>query len=94
MDSPRIFGAATDIDMLNIFNEKNIILMNNGSIVAGMNDLIMGVAKLHEMHGTCILVETSGYVVDAKSHNILLPVRILKQAKMKPYFNNLTYLFF
>jgi proteasome assembly chaperone (PAC2) family protein len=61
-----------------------------------MSGLIIGVAKLREMHGTCILVETSGYVVDAKSHNnILLPVRILKQAKMKPYFNNLTfYLFF
>jgi uncharacterized protein len=42
-----------------------------------MSDLIIGVAKLREMHGTCILVETSGYVVDAKSHNILLPVRIL-----------------
>jgi len=42
-----------------------------------MSGLIIGVAKLREMHGTCILVETSGYVVDAKSHNILLPVRIL-----------------
>jgi len=42
-----------------------------------MSDLIIGVAKLREMYGTCILVETSGYVVDAKSHNILLPVRIL-----------------
>jgi proteasome assembly chaperone (PAC2) family protein len=35
-----------------------------------MSGLIIGVAKLREMHGTCILVETSGYVVDAKSHNI------------------------
>ena len=61
-----------DKDMLNIFNEKNIILMNNGSIVAGMNDLIIGVAKLHEMHGTCILVETSGYVVDAKASKTIL----------------------
>jgi hypothetical protein len=49
VDMPRIFEAAMDKDMLNIFNEKNIILMNNGSIVAGMNDRIIGVAKLHEM---------------------------------------------
>ena len=58
-----------------------------------MSDLIIDVAKLREMHGTCTLLETSGYVVDAKSHTILLPVRILKQAKMKPYFNNLTFIF-
>jgi hypothetical protein len=30
VDMPRIFEAAMDKDMLNIFNEKNIILMNNG----------------------------------------------------------------
>ena len=58
-----------------------------------MSDLIIGVAKLREMHGTCTLLETSGYVVDAKSHTILLPVRILKQAKMKPYFSNITFIF-
>jgi proteasome assembly chaperone (PAC2) family protein len=72
VDMPRIFEAAMDKDMLNIFNEKNINLMNNGSIVAGMNDLIIGVAKLHEMHGTYILVETSGYVVDAKASKTIL----------------------
>ena len=70
MDSPRIFGAATDIDMLNIFNEKNIIPMNNGRHCSRDEWPNYWCCKLREMYGTCILVETSGYVVDAKSHNI------------------------
>jgi proteasome assembly chaperone (PAC2) family protein len=37
-----------------------------------MNDLIIGVAKLREMYGTCILVETSGYAVDAKASKTIL----------------------
>jgi uncharacterized protein len=43
-----------------------------GSIIGGMNGLIIGVAKLRGMHGTCILVETSGYVVDAKASKFIL----------------------
>ena len=72
VESPRIFGTATDIEMLNKFDERNIIPMNSGSIIAGMNGLIIGVAKLRGMHGTCILVETSGYVVDAKASKSIL----------------------
>lgn len=72
VDSPRIFGTATDIDIINTFSERNIIPMSIGSIVAGMNGLIIGVAKLRGMQGTCILVETSGYVVDAKASKSIL----------------------
>jgi uncharacterized protein len=72
VDNPRIFGTATDIDMLDKFKERNIIPMDIGSIIGGMNGLIIGVAKLRGMHGTCILVETSGYVVDAKASKFIL----------------------
>ena len=46
--------------------------MNKGGIVAGMNGLIVGVAKLLAIEGTCLLVETSGYVVDAKASKSIL----------------------
>lgn len=72
VDNPRIFGTATDIDIVNTFSEKNVFPMNKGGIVAGMNGLIVGVAKLQGMQGTCLLVETSGYVVDAKASKFIL----------------------
>jgi uncharacterized protein len=40
--------------------------MDRGGIV-GMNGLIIGIAKLRGMQGTCLLGETSGYVIDAKA---------------------------
>lgn len=45
--------------------------MDGGSIT-GMNGIIIGVAKLRGMKGTCLLGETSGYVVDAKASKSLL----------------------
>jgi proteasome assembly chaperone (PAC2) family protein len=45
--------------------------MDSGSIV-GMNGLIIGIAKLRGMQGTCLLGETSGYVVDAKTSKSIL----------------------
>ena len=38
--------------------------MDDGAIT-GMNGLIVGLAKLKGIRGTCLLGETSGYVVDA-----------------------------
>jgi uncharacterized protein len=71
VDKPRVFGTATDSDIVKTFSEKNILTMDSGSIV-GMNGLIIGIAKLHGMQGTCLLGETSGYVVDAKASKSIL----------------------
>ena len=45
VDKPRIFGTATDADIVKSFYEKNISTMDVGSIT-GMNGLIIGIAKL------------------------------------------------
>jgi proteasome assembly chaperone (PAC2) family protein len=37
-----------------------------------MNGLIIGIAKLRNMKGTCLLGETSGYVIDAKASKTIL----------------------
>jgi len=73
VDKPRIFGTATDADIVKSFYEKNISTMDVGSIT-GMNGLIIGIAKLRGMRGTCLLGETSGYVVDAKASKSILEV--------------------
>jgi uncharacterized protein (TIGR00162 family) len=71
VDKPRVFGTATDSDIVKTFSGKNILTMDSGSIV-GMNGLIIGIAKLRGMQGTCLLGETSGYVVDAKASKSIL----------------------
>jgi uncharacterized protein (TIGR00162 family) len=71
VDKPRIYGTATDLDIVKTFPEKNILTMDSGSI-AGMNGLIIGIAKLRGMQGTCLLGETSGYVIDAKASKSIL----------------------
>jgi proteasome assembly chaperone (PAC2) family protein len=37
-----------------------------------MNGVIIGIAKLRGIKGTCLLGETSGYVVDAKASKSIL----------------------
>jgi uncharacterized protein (TIGR00162 family) len=71
VDKPRVFGTATDSDIVKTFPEKNILTMDSGSI-AGMNGLIIGIAKLRGIQGTCLLGETSGYVIDGKASKSIL----------------------
>jgi uncharacterized protein (TIGR00162 family) len=71
IDKPRIFGTATDADIVRSFHERNILSMDGGSIT-GMNGLIIGIAKLRGLKGICLLGETSGYVVDAKASKAIL----------------------
>ena len=71
VDRPRVFGTATDMDIVSTFAGKGISVMDSGSIT-GMNGLVVGIAKMRGMKGTCLLGETSGYVVDAKASKAVL----------------------
>lgn len=71
VDKPRVFGTANDIEIVKAFDGQNILTMDNGS-VAGMNGLVVGIAKLRGIKGICLLGETSGYVVDAKASKAVL----------------------
>jgi uncharacterized protein len=73
IDKPRIFGTATHIDIVKTFEDKGVLAMDGGSIT-GMNGIMIGIAKLRGMKGVCLLGETSGYVVDAKSSKSLLEI--------------------
>jgi uncharacterized protein (TIGR00162 family) len=71
VDKPKVFGTATDLETVKEFALHNISMMDSGSIT-GMNGLVIGIAKLREMKGMCLLGETSGYVVDAKASKAVL----------------------
>jgi proteasome assembly chaperone (PAC2) family protein len=53
-----------------------------------MNGLIIGIAKMRGMKGTCLLGETSGYVVDAKASKAVLEA-LLKMIDVKVDMGNL-----
>ncbi len=73
VDKPKIFGTATDCETVKVLSSNNISVMDSGSIT-GMNGLVIGIAKLRNMKGVCLLGETSGYVVDGKASKAVLEI--------------------
>ncbi|HKU48969.1 MAG TPA: proteasome assembly chaperone family protein, partial [Nitrososphaera sp.] len=71
VEKSRVFGTATEIDTVTSFPTYDISVMDSGSIT-GMNGLVIGIAKMRGIRGTCLLGETSGYVVDAKASKAIL----------------------
>jgi hypothetical protein len=70
---PKIYGTATNPEMVKSFRSFNISTLDNGNIT-GMNGLILGLGKLRGIEGICLLGETSGYVIDAKASKNLLEI--------------------
>lgn len=68
---PRIFGTAGDLEAVKSLNEQHVRTMEGGSIT-GMNGIVVGIAKRRGMKGTCLLAETSGFVIDAKASKSIL----------------------
>jgi uncharacterized protein (TIGR00162 family) len=87
VDKPKVFGTATELEIVSTFASHNISAMDSGSIT-GMNGLIIGIAKLRNMKGTCLLGETSGYVVDAKASKVVLET-LLQLIRVKIDMTNL-----
>ncbi|MGZ5489228.1 MAG: PAC2 family protein [Nitrososphaeraceae archaeon] len=73
VNDPKIYGTATNLEMIKSFRSFNISTLDNGNIT-GMNGLILGLGKLRGIEGICLLGETSGYVIDAKASKNLLEI--------------------
>ncbi len=73
VNEPKIYGTATNPDIVKSFRSFDISTLDNGNIT-GMNGLILGLGKLRGIEGTCLLGETSGYVIDAKASKNLLEI--------------------
>lgn len=73
VNDPKIYGTATNPEIVKSFRAFNISTLDNGNIT-GMNGLILGLGKLRGIEGICLLGETSGYVIDAKASKNLLEI--------------------
>jgi len=71
VERPRVFATATESELLDDLRRYDIVVMKEGNI-GGTNGLLFGLAKLREMRGICLLGETSGYIIDAKSAQAVL----------------------
>ncbi|HEY7109308.1 MAG TPA: PAC2 family protein [Nitrososphaeraceae archaeon] len=61
---PNVYFAVTCRETLESLTIKDVVKLVDGT-VTGTNGLILGIAKLFDMQGICLLGETSGYVIDA-----------------------------
>ncbi|MDW0134569.1 MAG: proteasome assembly chaperone family protein [Nitrososphaeraceae archaeon] len=71
VETPRVFGVATDDDGLKLLNSYSISKIDNGSI-SGMNGILLGIGKINSLNGISLLGETSGYVIDANASKYIL----------------------
>ncbi len=71
VNKPKVYATATDKHILEELRNKGLEIMDNGS-VTGMNGVIIGLAKLRNIKGVCLLGETSGYVIDASAASAVL----------------------
>jgi uncharacterized protein (TIGR00162 family) len=71
VETPRVFGVATDDDGLKLLNSYSISKIDNGSI-SGMNGILLGIGKINNLNGISLLGETSGYVIDANASKHIL----------------------
>jgi len=71
VETPRVFGVATDDDGLKLLNSYSISKIDNGSI-SGMNGILLGIGKINNLNGISLLGETSGYVIDANASKYIL----------------------
>jgi len=70
---PRVFGTATDKELLRELEAIGVSQINEGS-VTWMNGLLVGLSKLRNMKAIFISGETSGHIVDARAARAVLQV--------------------
>lgn len=80
VEKPNVYGAATDMDLVEELKGRGVIPMEDGSI-SGINGLLFGLCKLWSISGLCLLGETHAFaspggrsLVDAKSSQAVLEV--------------------
>jgi uncharacterized protein len=82
IETPRVLGAATSMERVEAMKKFGVVFSRNdpGGGLIGASGLFLGLGRLYDMHGVCLMGETSGYFVDPRSAEAVLKVlaRILE----------------
>ena len=76
IDKPRVLGAVVKKAMIKQMKEHDIVFQRGepGSGIVGASGLLLGLGKLEQIDGVCLMGETSGYFADPKSAQEVLKV--------------------
>jgi hypothetical protein len=81
-EKPRVFGAATHKDIIPEYKKYGIVFGETRGSIIGAAGLLLGLGKLRGMKGVCLMGETHGAYVDAKSAHAVLEV-LAKMLELK-----------
>jgi proteasome assembly chaperone (PAC2) family protein len=65
-EQPRVWAAATDGELLGEMQKQGLVLKGD-FFIAGMNGLLLSMAKEREMKGVCLLGETPRYLSEMRN---------------------------
>jgi uncharacterized protein len=71
--TPKVFGAATDKKQVEELKKYGVVFRGGGAIF-GAAGLLLGIGKIKNVPAACLMGETHGQVIDAKSAESVLKV--------------------
>lgn len=76
VEEPRVLGAATASAQVEAMKKFGVVFSRNdpGGGLIGASGLFLGLGRLFDMQGVCLMGETSGYFVDPRSAEAVLRV--------------------
>jgi uncharacterized protein (TIGR00162 family) len=72
-EDPQVFGATTNAAMNEELKKSGVVFRGNGAIF-GASGLLLGLGMLRGIDGVCLMGETHGQIIDAKSAKSVLKV--------------------
>ncbi len=78
VESPRVLGAATSPERVEAMKKHGVVFSRNdpGGGLIGASGLFLGLGRMFQMEGVCLMGETSGYFVDPRSAEAVLKVLV------------------
>jgi uncharacterized protein len=76
VERPRVLGAATSPERVELMKKFGVVFSRNdpGGGLIGASGLFLGLGRIYNMEGVCLMGETSGYFVDPRSAEAVLKV--------------------
>jgi uncharacterized protein len=76
VETPRVLGAATSTERIEALKKFGVVFSRNdpGGGLIGASGLFLGLGRVFDMEGVCLMGETSGYFVDPRSAEAVLKV--------------------
>ncbi|MCD6522394.1 MAG: proteasome assembly chaperone family protein [Candidatus Diapherotrites archaeon] len=71
---PKVFGAVNDKSLIKPLKEAGVSFEKTGGAIVGAAGLLLGQGKLRGIKGACLMGETHGQIIDARSAKAVLEI--------------------